>query len=417
MAYRVFLAHSTQDGKLVGSIYEALRERDIECFVAEKHREPGKFITEKIEEAILSSDAVLVLWTEHGAASPFVNQEVGFARRSKKRIIPFVQAGVKLEGFLYGMDSREFDGDTIPVELETLVSYIEGLRDDKQREEAFFPEETEPKVPVEVVEHEEEPMLTILELSDVSHALAKRYSADILIQGPYSRDNARKVVRTATDYVRKQNYYRNPKVREYWGEQAAHVVWLFLYRSLDDIGPVNWVCRSLWLDPDLEPEAQPGKLGYDEQLDDILLDWNENYQTFRRFYREHTADKASYLSSVDDILAEATPIIESARDLLKSHKEDSLDEEELIHEMRDLGERFRPLYLAAGELGFAPHECSELDEVFQSMMADGDNIFIHFSPEGLETWDKKARLYLADTSLRRALDELYQAKGIRERLR
>ena len=47
----------------------------------------------KVEKAIEGSNAVVVLLSKKGAASPFVHQEIGYARRAKKLIIPLVEPG------------------------------------------------------------------------------------------------------------------------------------------------------------------------------------------------------------------------------------------------------------------------------------------------------------------------------------
>ncbi len=214
MVYRVFLAHSTKNANLVKAVHHALTERGIDCYVAEYRPELGKMVIEKIERALQSSDVVVFLMTKEATASNFAAQEVGFAKgasRGKELAIPFVEAGVKLVGWLHGIDPLVFNADNFEAKLGELVDYVEQLKTDKELGRAFYPEEKIPRIREKVPEVEEEVDFALLELGDISHALAKRYSADILIQGRYSRDNARKVVRTATDYVRKQNYYRNPR--------------------------------------------------------------------------------------------------------------------------------------------------------------------------------------------------------------
>ncbi len=137
MAFRVFLAHraSPRDNPLVTAIHDVLKEQGVECFVAEKHREPGRPITKKIEDAILTSDVVIVLWTKEGAASAFVNQEVGFARAKGKLVIPFVEAEIKLEAFLHGMDFIEFSTDTIEKAINALDEFVDGLKVGKDQKQ------------------------------------------------------------------------------------------------------------------------------------------------------------------------------------------------------------------------------------------------------------------------------------------
>ncbi len=419
MSYRVFLGHSTKNHSSVEAIHRALTEGGLECYVAEFRREPGRYTIQKIEHAIRSSDVIVVLLTEEAKASAFVNQEVGFARGEhggKKLIIPFVKAGVKLEGWLYGIEPIEFTEDTFEKKLNELVEYIEHLRAEKERPEGFHPEETKPRVRGKTIEYEDEPSFVLLELSDTSHALAKRYSADILLQGSHDKESARRVVQRAMDYVRKQNYHRNRLVERRWGGDKAHVVWLFVYHSLDDVGLANWICRAQWIDPSLDPAAQPMAIEHDENVDGIVLDWNDSYEGFRHFYQDLIADKGAYIRRLDEILAEATPALERASALLRTYETNDSADGEVVREMQELGEQFRPLCLAAGEF-LAPYECRELDKVFQSVMGHGDDTFLYFSAEGMKEWDKKVRVYLAGKSLGLALDELNHLKALRDRLK
>ncbi len=140
MAFRVFLAHraSPRDSPLVTAIHDGLTEQGVECFVAENYREPGRLITEKIEDAILNCDVVIVLWTKEAAASAFVNQEVGFAKARRKLVIPFVEAGVKLEAFLHGTDLIEFGRDTIEKAINTLDEFVNGLKLGKEQKQLIL---------------------------------------------------------------------------------------------------------------------------------------------------------------------------------------------------------------------------------------------------------------------------------------
>lgn len=123
---------------MVTAIHDGLNEQGVECFVAENYREPGRLITKKIQDAILTSDVVIVLWTKEAAASAFVNQEVGFARAKGKLVIPFVEAGVKLEAFLHGTDLIEFGKDTIEKAINALDEFVSGLKLGKEQKQLIL---------------------------------------------------------------------------------------------------------------------------------------------------------------------------------------------------------------------------------------------------------------------------------------
>ncbi len=199
------------------------------------------------------------------------------------------------------------------------------------------------------------------------------------------------------------------------GSRGSHRL-AFVYQSLEDLEPVNWVCRSLWIDPEVEDRARPTPVNYDDEVNGVLVDWNERYETLREFYGERTLDKGGFLSQVDRIYGDAVPIIQHAVDLLRAHTRGQLDKDRLTSEMQENGNVFRSLYSASGELGFPPYECRNLDRAFQGLMAQGDNIFLPFTPEGLEKWGSQQRTYLADTAAEGAYEELLRFRVLRDQL-
>ena len=134
--YTVFVSHSTspEDMPYVTWFHSTLQSRGIGCYVAEWYREPGKLITDKVKAAINASDIVLVLWTKGGRDSQFVNQEVGYAE-DKKLILPLVEKGVTLEGFLYGRNHIEFDRQNPGDALHAMHDHIYNLKLTKGQQE------------------------------------------------------------------------------------------------------------------------------------------------------------------------------------------------------------------------------------------------------------------------------------------
>lgn len=134
--YTVFVSHSTtaEDMPYVNWFHSTLQSRGMGCYVAMWYREPGRLITDKVKAAINASDVVLVLWTKGGRDSQFVNQEVGYAE-DKKPIIPLVEKGVALEGFLYGRDHIEFERQNPIGALDATLNYIYNLKLTKEQQE------------------------------------------------------------------------------------------------------------------------------------------------------------------------------------------------------------------------------------------------------------------------------------------
>jgi TIR domain len=86
-------------------------ENNIRPYLAEHDVQPGGVLAEKIEAAIDASAAVAVLITDNSVNSQYVQQEIGYARKAKKLIIPVVQKGITGEqlGMLQGVEYIAFD--------------------------------------------------------------------------------------------------------------------------------------------------------------------------------------------------------------------------------------------------------------------------------------------------------------------
>jgi hypothetical protein len=98
---------------------------------------------------------------------------------------------------------------------------------------------------------------TVFRTDDVSHAAAKRYSLDIVVNGLTTKAEIASAIRQATTEGVKRKYYRNHIVEGRWGDADADVVRIFLYLSADDRALRHWRCRSLWIREDLAEESRP----------------------------------------------------------------------------------------------------------------------------------------------------------------
>jgi len=109
MGLRVFISHSITDTEIVYDLYRWLRQNGIWTYVAEFYPAPGIQLPDKIARAIDNSDCLIAFLTVDGNRSEFVNQEIGYAKKAGKLIIPVAEEGVvKPKGFLEGMEYIPF---------------------------------------------------------------------------------------------------------------------------------------------------------------------------------------------------------------------------------------------------------------------------------------------------------------------
>jgi len=140
MRYRIFLSHSSADGAWVNWIAENARKIGVEVYCYEHDPQPGKLIAEKLKVAINERDALVVLLTANSRFSAYVQQEIGFAERAGKLIIPLVQPGVGPESLamLEGREHIPFDYQNPQQALLKLLPYLQRLKQVKENQQVVL---------------------------------------------------------------------------------------------------------------------------------------------------------------------------------------------------------------------------------------------------------------------------------------
>lgn len=246
---------------------------------------------------------------------------------------------------------------------------------------------------------------TILELRDVSHGLAKRYSANVLIPEGFETADIPNVIKQLTYELRGREYYRTDTVRKRWAGHPAQVVFLFIYRTLDDVRNTNWICRSLWIDSELTPEAAPTPFEGDEIGEGIVVDWSSNYEVKRKLADQYGLTKEDFLLQMQDVLIPMEQLIVRALELQQVYESGGMREEAYQANMMEMEPDVTELYTRATGIGMPPFECLDLARRFQSVAAYAHNIFLPFSERGLETWPElPTKQYLIREAIEKYLD-------------
>jgi len=137
MDYKVFISHSTDDQRLVMSLANLLSKYGMDVSVAEWYLMPGEPLTDKIFKLINESDCVVILLTQNGMRSKWVQQEIGIALNERKTIIPLVAKGIEAKELaaLQGREYIEFDPNWPREALVKTASYVKSLKLKKQDKE------------------------------------------------------------------------------------------------------------------------------------------------------------------------------------------------------------------------------------------------------------------------------------------
>lgn len=137
MAYKVFISHSTRDRGLVITLANLFSKLGVEASVAEWYLTPGERLDKKVFTEIDQSDCTVVLLTKNGMRSNWIHQEIGYALKSNKPLIPLVEKGISSKelGSLEGKEYIEYDPWQPEEAMMRLSTYAKSLKLKKQEKE------------------------------------------------------------------------------------------------------------------------------------------------------------------------------------------------------------------------------------------------------------------------------------------
>jgi hypothetical protein len=307
-------------------------------------------------------------------------------------------------------------------DITDLVRFLDFTDNGKEVKQKYGLEERREPIMVQTEDGQEEEFVvtreyTVLSFEDVSHGVAKRYSANLLVNEPIFKSNVKKIVKEVTANLRGREYYRDELVKARWAGTPAHVVWLFVYASIDDVDNANWICRTQWISEALAPKFAPLKLSGNDAVDQIVIDWNDAYLQKAKMYQALTTKKEKYLDEVDSIRKRTKDVVAKAIELTEEQETGQLAYDDYVSQMKIIEPALTELYFASGDIGLPPVECKDIDQAFQGMMAFAHNIVLPFSERGLATWPEKNRKYLVRDAVKGYLRDFERLKFELEKVR
>jgi hypothetical protein len=140
MSYNVFLSHSSKDAQWAGWVKQEAAVVGIDVYLFEHDPQPGRYIAEKVQQAIRVCDAVMVLLTQHSESSPHVQQEIGFAQAAGKTIVPPVWPDVRSKSLamLEGREFVPFDPTKASSALPPVLAYFNTRKTQKESGQAIL---------------------------------------------------------------------------------------------------------------------------------------------------------------------------------------------------------------------------------------------------------------------------------------
>lgn len=123
---KVFISHSTYDIHIVNILANYLNANGLHAYIADRDRQIGKPISQKIRDNINNSDYFLVLYTRNSKDSAYVNQEIGLWNNTNRAecIVPLVEKGINPKGLLLGLEYIEYDPDNPSNSLNDAIYFL-----------------------------------------------------------------------------------------------------------------------------------------------------------------------------------------------------------------------------------------------------------------------------------------------------
>jgi len=136
MSYTVFVSHSNKDALLIDFVGEELKRHDVVPIVAGHVRPTStpQYIPDKVKALIQGADCVLAFITKNAVASPWVQQEIGYAI-DKKPVIPIVEHSIPHDklAFLQSLEYIPLYWDNLEISVKRLLSWTHQLRIRKEQ--------------------------------------------------------------------------------------------------------------------------------------------------------------------------------------------------------------------------------------------------------------------------------------------
>ena len=86
----IFISYSTKNEKFAKFLHRHLTSEGLDVFLASVSLRPGQHWPQKILSALKGSGCVLFLASRSACASPWVQQELGAALATQKKLVPIV---------------------------------------------------------------------------------------------------------------------------------------------------------------------------------------------------------------------------------------------------------------------------------------------------------------------------------------
>jgi len=128
MTRRIFISYTTGDEANVNELYDSLSKlENIEVYIPEWIPKKDDNFNLKVREGLDTSKALIVLMTFNSTNTIWLNQEIGYAAAKNIPIIPIIEQGIDIQGFLEGRDYLMFKRGDFRYNIDQVITRLRSI--------------------------------------------------------------------------------------------------------------------------------------------------------------------------------------------------------------------------------------------------------------------------------------------------
>ncbi|MBI3622515.1 toll/interleukin-1 receptor domain-containing protein [Candidatus Pacearchaeota archaeon] len=128
MTHKIFISYATGDEVHIKELYDALSKlKKVDVYIPEWDHVIDVSYESKVKEGINSCSTVIVLLTYNSTNTIWLNQEIGYATAKNIPIIPIVEQGIDVLGFLEGKDYFVFNRSDFGYNIQQVLTRLHSI--------------------------------------------------------------------------------------------------------------------------------------------------------------------------------------------------------------------------------------------------------------------------------------------------
>ncbi|HEV2192219.1 MAG TPA: toll/interleukin-1 receptor domain-containing protein [Nitrosopumilaceae archaeon] len=128
MVHKIFISYATGDEDHIKELHDELfKLGNIEVYIPEWDRVADVNLKSKIKEGINSCSVLIVLLTFNSTNTIWLNQEIGYATAMNIPIIPIIEQGLDVRGFLEGKDYFIFKRGDFSYNIQQVIARLQSI--------------------------------------------------------------------------------------------------------------------------------------------------------------------------------------------------------------------------------------------------------------------------------------------------